>query len=147
MAGTTTLTQRIYQDIQELPEESLLEVASFIEFLRLKVRGTEKFEKRAEMSKQGVSALARSTAAYMVDGREVIVTEADVAAVRAQLTRSHSPAAVRELALAYKLVEQEDRLPEEEQDRLFWENIEAIRAEAIAAGTAIDEPTELLSDD
>ena len=147
MNGTRVLAQKIYQDAQELPEESLLEVARFIELLRFKVRGTEKFAKQAEMSKQGVLAAARPTAAYTVDGREVIVTEADVAAVRAQLTRPHSPAAVRELALAYKLAEQEDRLPEEEQDRLFWENIEAIRAEAVAAGTAIDEPAELLADD
>jgi hypothetical protein len=47
----------------------------------------------------------------------------------------------------YKLAEQEDRLHEEEQDQLFWENIEAIRAEAIATGTAIDDPAELLADD
>ncbi len=147
MNGAAVLAQKIYQDVQELPEESLLEVAKFIEFLRFKVRGTEKFERQAPKSRRGAPAPARPVATYTVDGSEVIVTEADMAAVRTQLTRPHSPVAVRELALAYKLAEQENRLPEEEQDQRFWEDVEAIRAEAIATGTAIDEPAELLTDD
>ncbi len=146
MNGAAVLAQKIYQDVQELPEESLLEVAKFIEFLRFKVRGTERSKKPAKI-KQGVTASARPVAAYAADDSKVTVTEADMMAVRAQLTRPCSPVAVRELALAYKLAAQEDRLPEEEQDRRFWENVEAIRAEAIAAGTAIDELTELLTDD
>ena len=122
-------------------------MAGFVEFLWFKVHRPEKLERRAETSKQSGTAPAHSSATYTDDSREVIVTEPDVAALRAQLTRPYSSAAVRELALVYKLAEQEDRLHEEEQDQLFWENIEAIRAEAIATGTAIDDPAELLADD
>jgi hypothetical protein len=110
------------------------------------MRKAEK-SKKLTNGKQGATASARPVATYTVDDSKVTVTEADVAAVRAQLTRPHSPVAIRELALAYKLAAQEAQLPEEEQDRRFWENVEAIRSEAVVAGTAIDEPTELLTDD
>ena len=49
-----------------------------------------------------------------------------MAALRAQLTRPHAPSAVRELAQAYRLAEQEGTLVEEERDRSFWKNVEAI---------------------
>jgi hypothetical protein len=70
-----------------------------------------------------------------------------LAAVRAQMTRPHSASAVQELAQAYKLAKQEAALTEEERDRHFQENIGAIRSEAIAAGTAINEPADILADD
>jgi hypothetical protein len=101
---------------------------------------------RADLNRMTL-ALARPVATYKVNGAQITITEADVEAVRVQLVRPHSQAAVRELALAYKLAEQEKTLPEEEQERHFWENVEAIRAEAIAKGVAVDDPMELIADD
>ena len=38
MSSTAVMTQKIYEQIQELPEESLLEVSRYLEFLRFKAR-------------------------------------------------------------------------------------------------------------
>jgi hypothetical protein len=38
MSSTAVLAQRIYEQIQELPEESLLELSRYLEFLRFKAR-------------------------------------------------------------------------------------------------------------
>jgi len=54
---------------------------------------------------------------------------------------------VKVLALADKIGELRRHLPPEEQKRLFWENIEAIRAQAISDGTAIDDPMEAVVGD
>jgi len=38
MSSNAVLAQRIYEQIQELPEESLLELSKYLEFLRFKAR-------------------------------------------------------------------------------------------------------------
>jgi len=66
---------------------------------------------------------------------------------RARLVRPCSDEAARELALADRLAERDKNLPEAEIRRLLGEEIEAIRAEAIAKGAAIDDPIEAVVDD
>ncbi len=83
----------------------------------------------------------------VVDDEEYLVTEQDLAAVRARLVRPHSEEAILTLALSEKLAERWRHLPAAELDRRFWENIEAIRAQAIADGTAIDDPMEAVIGD
>lgn len=85
---------------------------------------------------------SQPVARYVIDGKEIVVTEADVAAVRSRLTRPCSNEASQELALADKLAAWLAQLPEGERRRRFRENIEAIRAEAIAKGIAIEDPRE-----
>jgi len=92
-------------------------------------------------------AFDRPAATYVVNGEEIIITEKDLATVRAQLTRPRSDKVVKVLALADKIGELRQHLPPEEQERLFWENVEAIRAQAIADGTAIDDPMEAVVGD
>jgi hypothetical protein len=147
MGNGVALAEKLQQEILKLPQEALPELEKYIEFLRFKVSSSAKTQKRSRSARQSTMHSDRSAPAYTLDSSEVNVTEADVAALRAQLTRPHAPSAVRELAQAYKLAEQEGKLVEEERDRGFWENVEAIRLEAIAAGTAIDEPADLLADD
>ena len=96
---------------------------------------------RADLD-QVADMLSRPVATYVVDGEEFIITEADMAAVRARLARPCSDEAAQELALADKLAERDKSLPEAEIRRLLAEEIEAIRAEAIAKGVAIDDPIE-----
>ena len=91
--------------------------------------------------------LDRPVATYVVDGEKIIVTEKELAAVRSQLTRPRSDKVVQVLALADKISELRRHLPPEKQERLFWENVEAIRAQAIADGTAIDDPMEAVVGD
>lgn len=92
-------------------------------------------------------AFDHPVATYVVDGEEFVITEADVAAVRARLVKPHSEETVRELALVNKMAERDKDLPEEEVRRRLWEDIEAIRAEAIAKGIAIDDPMEAVVGD
>jgi hypothetical protein len=96
---------------------------------------------------QVTRALDRPVAAYVVDGEEFVITEGDVAAVRARLVKPRSEETVRELALIHKMAERDKDLPEEELRRRLWEDIEAIRAEAIAKGVAIDDPMEAVVGD
>ena len=91
---------------------------------------------------QVTHALDRPVATYVVNGEEIAITEGDVATVRERLIRPHPEEAIRELALADKMAEQHRSIPRDERERRFWENIEAIRAQAIADGTAIDDPLE-----
>jgi hypothetical protein len=96
---------------------------------------------------QVTRALDRPVATYVVDGEEFVITEGDVAAVRARLVKPRSEETVRELALIHKMAERDKDLPEEELRRRLWEDIEAIRAEAIAKGIAIDDPMEAVVGD
>jgi hypothetical protein len=147
MGNGVVLAEKLQQEILELPQETLPELEKYIEFLRFKARSSAKPQKQSRSGRQSTRRSDRSVRGYTLDSTEVKVTEADVAALHAQLARPHAPGAVRELVRAYKLAEQETKLSEDERDRRFWENVEAIRMEAIAAGTAIDEPAELLADD
>ena len=101
---------------------------------------------RADLD-QMANILSRPVATYVVDGEEFIITEADVAAVRARLIRPCSDEVAQELALADKLAERDKNLPEAEIRRLLGEEIEAIRAEAVAKGVAVDDPVEVVIDD
>ena len=101
---------------------------------------------RADLD-QMANMLSRPVATYVVDGEEFIITEADVAAVRARLIRPCSDEVAQELALADKLAERDKNLPEAEIRRLLGEEIEAIRAEAVAKGVTVDDPVEVVIDD
>lgn len=92
-------------------------------------------------------AFDRPVAAYVVDGEEVTITEKDMATVRDQLTQPRSDEVVKVLALADRISELRQNLPPEERERLFWENVEAIRAQAVADGRAIDDPMEAVVGD
>ncbi len=100
----------------------------------------------ADASQVGQAA-DRPVATFVVDGQEVILTENDIAAVKAQLTRPRSDEVVQVLALADKIGALRRHLPLQVRERLFWENMEAIRAKAIADGTAIDDPMEAVVGD
>jgi hypothetical protein len=89
-----------------------------------------------------VEILSQPVAAYEVEGETVIITQGDIAAVRAQLTKPRSDEVIQVLTLARKLSGRRASLSPEERERLFWENVEAIRAEAIAQGTAIEDAAE-----
>lgn len=92
-------------------------------------------------------SLDRPVATYVVDGEEFVITKDDVAAVQARLIRPHSEETVHELALVDKMAERHRSIPRAERERRFWENVEAIRAEAIARGVAIDDPMEAVVGD
>lgn len=92
--------------------------------------------------RQVVQALDRVVASYDVEGEEYVITAGDVLAVRERLVKPHSEEIIQELALADKVAQRQSQWPAEKQKRHFWDNVEAIRAQAIADGTAIDDPSE-----
>jgi len=96
---------------------------------------------------QMAQALDQPVMTYVVDGEEYRLTARDVAAVRNRLVRPRPEHVIRELALEYKIAERHRSDPLDERERRFWDNIEAIRAQAIANGTAIDNPMEAVGDD
>jgi len=91
-----------------------------------------------------IEALSRPVAEYEVDGEHIVVTAADVEAVRAQLVRPHAEEAIQHLAFVRKLAEWAKKLPEGERERRFWKAVEEVRAEALEKGIAIDEPLQLV---
>lgn len=92
--------------------------------------------------KQMVQVLDQPVATYVVDGEEYVLTARDVAAAKAGLLKPHSEDAIRTIALSDKIAERQRDLARAELSRRFRVNVEAIRAEAMADGTAIDDPTE-----
>lgn len=96
---------------------------------------------------QIIQALESPVAAYVVDGEELIITEQDIMAVKTRLTRPRSDEVVQALALADKIASLRRPLPLQVRERLFWENVEAMRAQAVADGTAVADPVEAVVDD
>jgi hypothetical protein len=102
---------------------------------------------RSVDAKPAVQVFDRPVATFVVDGQEVVITTGDVAAVKAHSLRPHSEEAMITVALADKISALRQHLPPQVRERLFWENVEAIRAKAIADGTAIDDPMEAVVGD
>lgn len=123
-------------------------VALWPKLSRLQER-TRRLEKEALRVgvEQATHTLDRPVATYIVDGEKFVITENDVAAVRARLVRPHADESLYELALADKIAERDKYLPKQELRRRLRENIEAIRAEAIAKDIAIDDPMEAVVGD
>lgn len=67
--------------------------------------------------------------------------------IMAVLTRKPTPRAAAILAEAQRRAAELKNVPREELGRQFMETLEAIRAEAIANGTATDDIEEILKDD
>ncbi|MCX6030335.1 MAG: hypothetical protein NT169_13700 [Chloroflexi bacterium] len=111
-----------------------------------RARKDEASPRSADVSQVG-QALDRPVATFVVDGQEVVITTGDVAAVKVDLLRPHSEEAMVTVALADKINVLRQHLPPQVRERLFWENMEAIRAKAIADGTAIDGPMEAVVGD
>ncbi len=101
---------------------------------------------RAEV-RQAIRSLDRAVATYNVDGEEYVITAGDVAAVRERLVRPYSDEALCELALADRIAERSKDMPKPELRRRLRQNIEAIRAEAVARGVAIDDSLEAVVGD
>ena len=113
----------------------------------------QSLERRAEKLEREAAALRRDlkqvvldmanpeaiVATYEIGDETIAITQGEVEAVRARLTRPRSENVVREVALAYKVAATLPTLtPEEETEqllRLFGE----FRADALENGTAIDE--------
>ncbi|MCP4583249.1 MAG: hypothetical protein GY839_16700 [candidate division Zixibacteria bacterium] len=71
---------------------------------------------------QVIKNLTKPVVVYEIEGEQIVITEADIEVVWAQLANSHPQEAIRELALINKLAELEKELPEAEIRRLIAED-------------------------
>jgi len=67
MRETTLLAQRICEQAQTLPEDSLLELARYIEFLRFKAQKAEPLQERLARDYDELTALYDELAAELAD--------------------------------------------------------------------------------
>lgn len=81
-------------------------------------------------------------ARYVIEGETYEITQAEVETVRTGLAKPWSDSALYELAAVKKVANTLRDRSAEEQDQYFVATIDAIRAAAIANGTAIDTETE-----
>lgn len=127
---------------------------ALIEAVRTLERRAEYLAQEAALIRQELNRLVAELAAdspivarYEIEGETYEITQAEVEAVRAKLIKPWPDEAVQELALVKKMSERLKKLSPEEQNRRFFKTVEAIRAAAIADGTALETEAEAAIDD
>jgi hypothetical protein len=113
----------------------------------------QSLERRAEKLEREAAALRRDlkqvvldmanpeaiVATYEIGDETIAITQGEVEAVRARLTRPRAENVVREVALAYKLAATLPTLTPEEETEQLLRLFEEFRADALENGAAIDE--------
>jgi hypothetical protein len=84
---------------------------------------------------------------YVIEGETYEITQADVEAVRTELAKPWTESALYELAAVKKVAKKLRERSPEEQKQHFFKTVEAIRAAALANGTAIDTEAEAVIGD
>jgi hypothetical protein len=127
---------------------------TLLKTLRLLEKRAEYLEKKAAALRRELAQVAEELAVaspvvarYTTKGETYEITEADVEAVRANLIKPWPDEAVQELAVVKKMAERLKKLSPEEQNEHFFKTVEAIRAAAIADGTALETEAEAVIDD
>lgn len=113
----------------------------------------QSLEERAEQLEQAAAALRRDlkqvvldlahpesvVATYEINNRTIAVTQGEVDAVRARLTRPRSENVVREVALAYKIAANLSPVESDEEEQQLLDLVEAYRQDVIAHGGGLDD--------
>lgn len=113
----------------------------------------QSLEERAEQLERAAAALRRDlkqvaldmanpeaiVATYEIGDETIAITQGEVAAVRARLTRPRPENVVREVALAYKIVESLPPIEPYEEKPQLLDLLDAFRQQAIAQGVALDD--------
>jgi hypothetical protein len=127
---------------------------SLLETVRMLEQRAEYLEKEAALLRQELAQVAEVLATespvvarYTLEGEDYEITEADVAAVRANLIKPWPDEAVHELAVIKKMAERLKKRSPEAQNEHFFKTVEAIRAAAVADGTTLEAEAEAAIDD
>lgn len=113
----------------------------------------QSLERRAEKLEREAAALRRDlkqvvldmanpeaiVATYEIGDETIAITQGEVEAVRARLTRPRAENVVREVALAYKIAAKMPTSTAEEETEQLLSLFERFCADALENGTAIDE--------
>lgn len=114
----------------------------------------ERLEQEAGLLREELTRMAETltspssvVAQYVIEGETYIITQADVEAVRAELAKPWTDSAVYELAVVKKVSERLRRGSHKVRNQHFFKTVEAIRAAALADGTAIENEADAVIDD
>lgn len=112
----------------------------------------ERLEQEAGELRQALAHVAAGltppsfvVAQYVIDGKTYEVTQAEVDAIKQTLTKPRADETFCELVASKKLAADLRKLPLEEQNRYFFETVEAIRTAAIEDGTALETEAEAVA--
>lgn len=97
----------------------------------------------AEVFINPLSVVAR----YIIEGETYEITQSDVEMARNELAKPWTESALYELVAVKKMARKLRERSPEEQNQHFYETVEAIRAAALANGTAIDSEAEAVIGD
>lgn len=81
-------------------------------------------------------------ARYVIEGETYEITQADIESTKTELVMSWSDSALYELAVVKKMSKKLKERSPKSQNQHFFKTVEAIRAAALANGTAIDTESE-----
>jgi hypothetical protein len=106
-------------------------------------------ELRQELARVADALISPSSvvARYVIEDETYEITQADVESVKIELAKPWSNNALYELAAVKKMAKKLKECSPEEQNRRFFKTVEAIRAAALADGTAVDTEAETAVDD
>lgn len=86
-------------------------------------------------------------ARYVIEGETYDITQAEVEAVKSELTKTWAESALYELAAVKKVAKKLSEQSTQAQSQHFLKTVEAIRAQALANGSAIETEAEAVVDD
>ena len=96
---------------------------------------------------QVAQTLDQPVAFFVIDGEEITISAGDVERVRTQMVKPRDQNALHELALLMKLRERDQSMSISARNTRFSATVDAIRTQALANGTAIDDPSEAAVND
>ena len=113
---------------------------------RLEQEATELRQALARVVKVLISP-SSVVARYVIEGETYEITQAEVEAVRTKLAKPWTDSALYELAAVKKVAQKLRERSPEAQNQHFFKTVEAIRAAAVANGTALDTEVEAVIGD
>jgi hypothetical protein len=125
---------------------------NLLETVRALQQRAEQLEATAATIRQDLAQMAERVAnvpvvIYYIDGETYEITPADVEAIRRKMIKPRAERTLVTLALAHQMAERQAHLSREEKARRFMQTVEAIRAQSLADGTAIEHEYEAAFDD
>lgn len=127
---------------------------SLLETIQTIKQRAERLEQEASELRRELARIAEVfinpssvVARYIIEGETYEITQSDVEMARNELAKPWTESALYELVAVKKMARKLRERSPEEQNQHFYETVEAIRAAALANGTAIDSEAEAVIGD
>jgi hypothetical protein len=138
-------------DLNGAPTDAAPEL-TLLERVRDLQQRTEQLEQTAATMRQVLEQMAERVAnapivIYYIEGETYEIKRADIEDIRRKMVKPRAERTLIALALAHQMAERQAHLPREEKAKRFMQTVEAIRAQSLADGTAIEHEYEAAFDD